>query len=148
LVDRSAEPVLLLPVVAIALVDPAGRVLIARRRADGPHGGLWEFPGGKIEPGERPEAALVREAREELGVEVAESELQPVGFASEPLGTRHLVLLLYCTDRWNGDPMPHDADALDWAAVEDLAPLAMPPADRALIPLLTAAIVTNRDTGR
>ena len=146
MVDESAPPSDLLPVVAIALIDPAGRVLVARRRTGRAHGGLWEFPGGKIEPGERPEVALVREAREELGIEVAEADLRPAGFASEPMGARHLVLLLYSAERWAGEPMPHDADALAWVTVEELSQLAMPPADNALIAPLAAAM--SRGTSR
>ena len=140
MVDRDEMTTRLLPVVAVALVANDGRVLLAQRRAEAHHGGLWEFPGGKIEPGERPEAALVREAAEELGIAIDAARLTPVGFASEPLGARHLVLLLYSTDHWEGDPQPLDADALDWVRPEEIDAETMPPADRPLVALLRRAL--------
>src|SRR5512145_1179713 len=107
-----SPPILL--VAACALVDPDGRVLLARRPAGKPLAGLWEFPGGKIEPGETPEAALVRELDEELGIVVDHSCLAPAAFASEALGERHLLLLLYALRKWQGMPVARHATALQW----------------------------------
>ena len=101
-------------VVAIALVDGEGRVLVQQRPPGKPMAGLWEFPGGKVEPGEIPEAALVRELAEELGIEIAIEALAPIAFASEGLGERHLVLLLYVARTWEGAPEPRHASALRW----------------------------------
>jgi len=108
-------------VVALALTAGDGRVLLAQRRAGSDHAGLWEFPGGKIEPGERPEAALAREAAEELGIAIDPADLSPVAFASEPAGARHLVLLLYRATRWTGEPQPLDAAALRWVTPTEMA---------------------------
>src|SRR4051812_32106513 len=99
-------------VVAAALVDAQGRVLLQRRAPGRAMAGLWEFPGGKVESGERPEAALVRELREELGIEVEAGGLAPVAFASADNGGRHMLLLLYLCRAWRGDPRPLDATAL------------------------------------
>ena len=123
-------------VVAAALVDDSGRVLVQRRPAGKPMAGLWEFPGGKVEPGELPEAALARELQEELGISVEISALAPCAFASEALGDRHLLLLLYTLRSWEGEPAARHADALDWRLPTDLRSLAMPPADVPLIALL------------
>ena len=127
-------------VVAAALVDVDGRVLLQRRAAGRPLAGLWEFPGGKVEPGERPEAALVRELREELGIETDEACIAPATFASAPLENRHLLLLLYICRRWRGNPSALDADALIWVRPHQMFSLAMPPADIPLIGLLDALI--------
>lgn len=126
----------LLLVVAVAMIDAEGRVLVQQRPEGKPMAGLWEFPGGKVEPGELPEGALIREIREELGVEIARDSLTPAIFASEGLGTRHLLLLLYLTREWEGEPEPRHATALQWLAPGDLRDLAMPPADEPLIGLL------------
>lgn len=123
-------------VVAAALVDPTGLVLVQQRPLDKTMAGLWEFPGGKIEPGEIPEAALIRELEEELGITVAGSSITPAAFASNTLFRRHLILLLYICRVWTGVPRPLDAIALRWVRIEDLRDLAMPPADRPLIELL------------
>ncbi|MET0308959.1 MAG: (deoxy)nucleoside triphosphate pyrophosphohydrolase [Sphingomonas sp.] len=123
-------------VVAVAMIDAEGRVLVQQRPEGKPMAGLWEFPGGKVEPGELPEGALIREIREELGVEIARDSLTPAIFASEGLGTRHLLLLLYLTREWEGEPEPRHATALQWLAPGDLRDLAMPPADEPLIGLL------------
>nr|MDQ4088400.1 (deoxy)nucleoside triphosphate pyrophosphohydrolase [Pseudomonadota bacterium] len=102
-------------VVAAALIDSAGRVLL-QQRAPGRHmAGLWEFPGGKVESGETPEAALARELAEELGVETSVADLVPACFASAPLAEKHMILLLYICRRWAGEPQPLDASALMWA---------------------------------
>ncbi|KQM65032.1 NTP pyrophosphohydrolase [Sphingomonas sp. Leaf17] len=127
----------LLPVVAAALNDAGGRVLVQQRPAGKSLGGLWEFPGGKIEPGETPEAALVRELAEELGIVVAIGDLRPIAFASHGLGARHLVLLLYRVDGWQGVPQPLEASALRWERPEALHHLPMPPAD---VPLVEALV--------
>jgi 8-oxo-dGTP diphosphatase len=123
-------------VVAAALVDSGGRILLQQRAPGRAMAGLWEFPGGKVEPGELPEAALVRELFEELGIEVAAETLVPACFASAPLGGRHMILLLYLCRSWRGEPRPLDASALDWRRPEEMEPDIMPPADRPLVDLL------------
>lgn len=133
MVDPDTMNTRLLPVVAVALIASDGGVMLARRRATANHGGLWEFPGGKIEPGESPEAALVREAREELAITLDPAGLTPIGFASSPHGARHLLLLLYRATRWGGDPTPLEASALSWVDPLNAATLPMPPADAQLI---------------
>jgi 8-oxo-dGTP diphosphatase len=128
----------LLPVVAVALIDAQGRVLIAQRLPDKEHAGLWEFHGGKVEPGESPEAALVRELREELGVTVAPESLDPLTFSSGGRGTRHLLLLLYRCTGWQGEPRALDAAAIRWVLPDALAEYDMPPADRPFVSVLAA----------
>ncbi|MES2057651.1 MAG: (deoxy)nucleoside triphosphate pyrophosphohydrolase [Pseudomonadota bacterium] len=130
----------LFPVVAAALIDGAGRVLVQRRPPGKMMAGLWEFPGGKLEPGETPEAALIRELEEELGIIVSPAAIAPAAFASEALGERHLLLLLYICRDWSGTPCALDATAIDWVAPADLHALAMPPADLPLIGLLERLI--------
>ena len=122
-------------VVAAALTDPSGRVLMQRRPEGKALAGLWEFPGGKVERGESPEAALCRELAEELGIEVAPEELSPFAFASQPLADRHLVLLLYRCVRWSGEPQALEAAELRWGDPGSLAALPMRPAD---VPLMEA----------
>ena len=131
---------LLLPVVAAALVDLEGRVLLQQRPEGKSLAGLWEFPGGKIEPGETPEAALIRELEEELAIVVPHACLAPATFASAPLGERHLLLLLYITRKWTGVPRALEATALRWVRPNEMHALPMPPADRPLIGLLDALI--------
>jgi 8-oxo-dGTP diphosphatase len=129
-----------LMVVAAALVDADGRVLLQKRSPGRQMEGLWEFPGGKVEPGEIPEDALIRELSEELGVETDADCLVPAAFASAPLGDRHMLLLLYICRKWRGEPQPLDAEALRWVRPQQMFELAMPPADRPLISLLDALI--------
>lgn len=127
-------------VAAVALVDADGRVLLQQRAAGRPMAGLWEFPGGKLEPGETPEVALIRELREELGIETDQACLAPATFASARLDPRHLLLLLYICRKWRGVPKPLDAAALQWLRPNQMFGLAMPPADIPLIGLLDALI--------
>ena len=127
-------------VVAAALLDSERRVLLQQRAPNRTMAGLWEFPGGKVEPGELPEAALAREIEEELGVSVAPDSLMPACFASAPLGECHLILLLYVCREWRGEPRPLDATALKWCRVEEMRAEEMPPADRPLITLLDRLI--------
>jgi 8-oxo-dGTP diphosphatase len=125
-----------LMVSAAALVDEHGLVCVQQRAAQRSMAGLWEFPGGKVEPGETPEHALVRELHEELGITVDPGDVQAAGFASETLGDKHLLLLLYICRRWQGTPVALDADGLQWIAPAGLTALAMPPADVPLVRLL------------
>lgn len=129
-----------LMVVAAALVDADGRVLLQQRPPGKPMADLWEFPGGKVEPGEAPEAALIRELEEELGVRTHASCLAPATFASEPLGDRHLLLLLYVCRKWQGLPEARHATALQWVRPAQMYALEMPPADLPLIGLLDSLI--------
>jgi 8-oxo-dGTP diphosphatase len=130
----------LLQVVAAALVDTDGRVLVAQRPAGKHLAGQWEFPGGKIEPGETPEAALVRELAEELGIATHSSCLAPAGFASHAYDEFHLVLLLFAIRKWTGTPRGNDGQQLRWVRPPELFALDMPPADRPLLGLLNAVI--------
>ncbi|HEY7810755.1 MAG TPA: (deoxy)nucleoside triphosphate pyrophosphohydrolase [Allosphingosinicella sp.] len=123
-------------VVAAAMIDGEGRILLQRRAEGRAMAGLWEFPGGKIEPGETPEAALVRELHEELGVDVPEAALEAGPFASADNGGRHMLLLLYLCREWRGTPRALDADALLWARPAEMKALAMPPADVPLVAML------------
>ena len=127
-------------VVAAALIDREGRVLVQRRPVGKMMAGLWEFPGGKIEHGETPESALVRELDEELGITVDIARLAPAAFASEPLAGRHMLLLLYICRSWEGSPRALDAEELMWCTPDSLRALDMPPADRPLIGLLEAVL--------
>jgi 8-oxo-dGTP diphosphatase len=123
-------------VVACALVDPDHRVLVTQRPEGKQLAGLWEFPGGKLDPGERPEAALIRELHEELGLLVKEPCLAPLTFASHPYEDFHLLMPLYICRRWEGTPMSREGQALKWVRPGKLRELAMPPADEPLIPPL------------
>ena len=127
-------------VVAAALVDADGRILLQQRAPGRQMEGLWEFPGGKIEEGELPEQALIRELREELGIDTDAACLAPAAFASEPLGERHLLLLLYICRKWRGTPQALDAAALKWVRLPEMFSLPMPPADKPLIGLLDALL--------
>ena len=119
-------------VAAVALLDPDNRVLIAQRPAGKSMAGLWEFPGGKIEPGETPEAALIRELHEELGITVLPACLAPFTFASHAYETFHLLMPLYLCRKWTGDVVAREGQALRWVRPNALADYAMPPADEPL----------------
>lgn len=127
-------------VVAAALVDTTGRVLVAQRPAGKSLAGLWEFPGGKVENGETPEAALVRELAEELAISVASEALQPLGFVSHAYPAFHLLMLLYGCRLWQGVPRGEQGQPLQWVAAADLQHLAMPPADLPLLPVIKAFV--------
>ena len=120
-------------VAAAALVDGQGRVLIAQRPAGKPLGGLWEFPGGKIEPGESPEEALVRELKEELEVTADARALAPFAFASHAYADFQLLMPLYLLRQWHGAPRPIEAQAIAWARPAELTDYPMPPADLPLV---------------
>ena len=126
----------LLLVAACALIDPDGRVLVAQRPEGKSMAGLWEFPGGKVESGERPEETLIRELGEELGISVEEACLAPFTFASHAYPSFHLLMPLYVCRRWHGQPVAREHRALKWLRPKDLQGLEMPPADAPLIPLL------------
>ncbi len=123
-------------VVACALVDADHRILVTQRPEGKQLAGLWEFPGGKLEPGERPEAALIRELNEELGLVVKEPCLAPLTFASYAYEAFHLLMPLYICRRWEGTPVSREGQALKWVRPGKLRELAMPPADEPLIPPL------------
>jgi 8-oxo-dGTP diphosphatase len=123
-------------VAACALIDPDGRVLLAQRPAGKNLAGLWEFPGGKMEPGERPEDTLIRELREELGIEVKEPCLAPFTFASHSYVDFHLLMPLYVCRRWGGTPQPREHPAIKWVRPKDMADYPMPPADIPFVPML------------
>lgn len=127
-------------VVAAALVDADGRILLQQRLPGRAMAGLWEFPGGKTEPGERPEAALIRELEEELGIFTDEACLAPAAFASADNAGRHMLLLLYICRKWRGEPSPLDSAGLKWVRPAQMFALDMPPADKPLIGLLDALV--------
>ena len=130
----AANPILLVP--ALALVDPDGRVLLAKRPQGKDMAGLWEFPGGKIEHAETPEDALIREIDEELGLNTKQSCLAPVSFASHAYEHFHLVLLLYICRRWQGRPEPREGGELAWVRPSQLRNYEMPPANTEFIAVL------------
>ena len=119
-------------VVACALIDADGRVLLAKRPPGKPLAGLWEFPGGKVERGETPEAALIRELEEELGIRIAGKCLAPLSFASYSYETFHLLMPLYVCRRWDGEVTPLQGQELRWVRAQRLGEYAMPPADEPL----------------
>ncbi len=123
-------------VAACALIDPDGRVLIAQRPAGKTLAGLWEFPGGKMEPGERPENTLIRELREELGIEVKEPCLAPFSFASHSYADFHLLMPLYICRRWEGTPQPLEHPEIKWVRPKDMTQYPLTPADIPLVPML------------
>lgn len=126
----------ILTVVAVALVDADGRVLLAQRPLGKPMAGLWEFPGGKIHAGESPEAALIRELKEELDIDVTEACLAPFTFASHRYETFHLLMPLYVCRRWNGTLRALEGQTLAWVRPAKLGEYPMPPADRPLVAML------------
>jgi 8-oxo-dGTP diphosphatase len=126
----TAHTILL--VAAAALVDADGRVLLAKRPPGKPLAGLWEFPGGKIEAGETPEAALVRELKEELDIDVAPKCLAPLSFTSHSYPEFHLLMPLFVCRNWEGDIAPQQGQEIAWVRARDLADYAMPPADEPL----------------
>lgn len=121
---------------AAALIDVDGRVLVAQRPEGKSMAGLWEFPGGKIEPGETPETALIRELHEELGIETWQSCLAPLTFASHTYDDFHLLMPLFACRKWDGTPMSRENQSLKWVRALQLRDLPMPPADIPLIPIL------------
>jgi len=123
-------------VVAVALVDPDGRVLLARRPQGKAMAGLWEFPGGKVDPGERPEQALIRELKEELGIDTEASCLAPLSFASHSYDDFHLLMPLWVCRKWEGIAQPREGQTLKWVRPSDLRNYPMPAADLPLIPVL------------
>jgi 8-oxo-dGTP diphosphatase len=126
-------------VAAAALIDEASRVLLQKRPQDRQHGGLWEFPGGKIEQGEGPVAAVIREIFEELGLQLFAEDLFPVSFCATEAGARpQVVLMLFGCRRWQGSPVCEDGAALEWVNIENLAGRAMPPLDVPLAKALQA----------
>jgi len=127
------EPLPTVLVVAVALVDVDGRVLIAQRPQGKALAGLWEFPGGKVEPGERPEQALIRELNEELGIDVQEACLAPFVFASHAYESFHLLMPLYLCRRWSGVVVKREHAALAWVKPNKLSDYPMPPADAPLV---------------
>ncbi len=132
--DRAAPPLSL--VAAAALVDVDGRVLLAQRPQGKAMAGLWEFPGGKVDPGESPESALIRELAEELGIDVAASCLAPFTFASHAYPDFHLLMPLFLCRKWVGVPVPREGQRLKWVWPARLGDYPMPPADKPLIAML------------
>ncbi|HXW24307.1 MAG TPA: 8-oxo-dGTP diphosphatase MutT [Xanthobacteraceae bacterium] len=127
-------------VAACALVDVDGRVLIAQRPADKTMAGLWEFPGGKVEAGERPEDTLIRELKEELGIVVTEACMAPLTFASHAYPDFHLLMPLFVCRRWQGTARPREGQRLAWVRANRLRDYPMPPADEPLVSHLTSLL--------
>ncbi|WP_373491938.1 (deoxy)nucleoside triphosphate pyrophosphohydrolase [Parasphingorhabdus sp.] len=127
-------------VAAAALIDKNGAILLQKRPEGKPMAGLWEFPGGKVEIGETPEAAMVRELNEELNIDVNELDLEPVAFASEAVEDQHLILLLYICRKWTGHIHSEDMLDLQWLLVDAIPTLPMPPADGPLVRKLSASL--------
>ncbi|MFT6450812.1 MAG: 8-oxo-dGTP diphosphatase [Halocynthiibacter sp.] len=121
---------------AVALIDVEGRVLLAQRPEGKSMAGLWEFPGGKVEQGETPEAALIRELQEELGIDTWQSCLAPLTFASHAYEEFHLLMPLFACRKWDGIPQAREGQVLKWVRANDLRNYPMPPADIPLIPIL------------
>ena len=121
---------------AVALIDADGRILIAQRPEGKSMAGLWEFPGGKIEPGETPEVALIRELQEELGIDTWASCLAPLTFASHTYADFHLLMPLFACRKWDGTPHSKEDQSLKWVRANELRNYPMPPADIPLIPIL------------
>ncbi len=127
-------------VVAVALTNVSGMFLLQKRPEGRSMAGLWEFPGGKVEHGEIPESALIREIHEELGIQIDAQNLRPITFASEPIADKNLLLLLYLCDKWTGEPCALEGQELCWVAPADMRALAMPPADAPFIDFLERLI--------
>ena len=121
---------------AVALIDPDGRVLMAKRPEGKAMAGLWEFPGGKVDDGETPETALVRELAEELDIDITESCLAPLTFASHGYDDFHLLMMVFVCRKWSGTPRPMEGGELAWVRTANLRGYEMPPADILLIPVL------------
>ncbi len=135
--DRDARPMTRIVLVsAVALIDPEGRVLLAQRPEGKSMAGLWEFPGGKVEDGETPEAALIRELHEELGIDTWASCLAPLTFASHAYDTFHLLMPLFACRKWNGQVTGRENQRLKWVKPLDLKNYPMPAADIPLVPIL------------
>ncbi|TNE33452.1 MAG: 8-oxo-dGTP diphosphatase MutT [Alphaproteobacteria bacterium] len=132
--SKKVHPTVL--VAAVALVDDDNRVLIAQRPEGKSMAGLWEFPGGKVEPGETPEIALIRELKEELSIDVTEACLAPFTFASHGYESFHLLMPLYVCRRWHGIPKPIEGQNLKWVRAIRLGDYEMPPADIPLVAML------------
>jgi 8-oxo-dGTP diphosphatase len=132
--EQKSLPILL--VVAVGLIDVDGRVLIAQRPEGKAMAGLWEFPGGKVGPGEMPEAALIRELKEELAIDIKESCLAPFTFASHAYDDFHLLMPLYLCRRWWGRVVPQEGQAVKWVRPVRLGDYPMPPADKPLVAML------------
>jgi len=123
-------------VAAVVLVDPDGRILLAQRPEGKSMAGLWEFPGGKVEPGETPEAALVRELQEELGIDTWQSCLAPLSFASHGYDSFHLLMPVFICRKWKGAPQSREGQTLKWVRPPELRNFPMPAADIPLIPVI------------
>lgn len=142
------KPVLF--VVAGALVDPAGRILLARRPSDKDMAGLWEYPGGKVKSNETPEEALCRELKEELAIHLSPSDVSPLTFVSYPYEKFHLFMPLYTCRRWLGAPFPQENQEIVWVHPDQLGTYAMPPADQPLTKAVQAfaeALDVRSDVG-
>jgi 8-oxo-dGTP diphosphatase len=138
--EAQVVSIKLVLVAACALIDPDGRVLLAQRPAGKPMAGLWEFPGGKVENGERPEDALIRELGEELGIVVREPCLAPLTFASHAYPDFHLLMPLYVCRRWEGTVIAREGQSLAWVRPNRLRDYPMPPADEPLVSHLTTLL--------
>ena len=136
--ESGTRPLVL--VAACVLLDGDGRILIAKRPPGRSLAGLWEFPGGKVEPGESPEHSLVRELAEELGIEIAAADLAPLTFASHAYPDFHLLMPLFLCRRWRGEVRPHEGQELLWVIPAELVSYAMPPADEPLKAVLSALL--------
>jgi 8-oxo-dGTP diphosphatase len=134
--SMTASALPILTVVAVALVDADGRVLLAQRPQGKAMAGLWEFPGGKIHAGESPEAALIRELKEEIDIDVTEACLAPFTFASHRYESFHLLMPLYVCRRWKGTLRPREGQTLAWVRPAKLGEYPMPPADKPLVAML------------
>ena len=139
--DQSASNARIVLVVAAALIDRDNRILLAQRPDGRAMAGLWEFPGGKIETGETPETALIRELHEELGIEVSKTCLAPFTFASHAYDDFHLMMPLYICRKWRGDVLAQEGQQLAWVRAARLRTYPMPPADEPLIAMLQDLIL-------